>query len=495
MAKFNAVVRYKRNDHLYTVYIRVTHHRKIGYIKTDYVVDKKGVGKNNIVTDPYVLQHCTHLITSYVEQLNKVDITMWDVSDIIKHVTENNVNLCFSDYARKYHDRLYNCGQERNARNYELAYQHLERYAGTTKVMFSDLTSSFICGWIKSLANTARAKEMYPVCIRQIFRDALDVYNDYDEGIIRITTNPWRKVSIPKADTPEKRAITLEECRQFFSASLPESDRINPLPELGRDVALMTLCLAGINSVDLYNLKKENYHDGIICYERAKTRKARTDNAYIEMRVPDMLKPVFEKYLDKSDSEYLLTFHERMSSSDSFGANVNAGIRKICTDSLGMVKGKDKLYCVYTFRHTWATVAQNDCGASLSEVGFAMNHSDHNRVTRGYVKIDFTPAWVLNEKVVDKIFFTEDKSSEQSESQEEAECFERFSFKQLVRGTVFFRGKILAKIEDIGFNNVDEVINVLMKQLPDTMPSRTMVQIRIENVDKQQKKDYTRMIK
>ena len=146
---------------------------------------------------------------------------------------------------------------------------------------------------------------MYLVCIRQIFRDALDVYNDYDEGIIRITTNPWRKVSIPKADTPEKRAITLEECRQFFSASLPESDRINPLPELGRDVALMTLCLAGINSVDLYNLKKENYHDGIICYERAKTRKARTDNAYIEMRVPDMLKPVFEKYLDKSDSEYM----------------------------------------------------------------------------------------------------------------------------------------------------------------------------------------------
>lgn len=55
----------------------------------------------------------------------------------------------FSDYARKYHDEMYNDGHERNARNYELAYQHLERYAGSNKVMFSQLTTQFINGWIK----------------------------------------------------------------------------------------------------------------------------------------------------------------------------------------------------------------------------------------------------------------------------------------------------------------------------------------------------------
>ena len=53
----------------------------------------------------------------------------------------------------------------------------------------------------------------------------------------------------------------------------------------------------------------------------------------------------------------------------------------------------------------------------------------------------------------------------------------------------------LATVEDIGFNNVDEVIDKLMSMMPDTIPSRTMVQIRIENKDKDQKQDYTRMVK
>lgn len=195
----------------------------------------------------------------------------------------------------------------RNARTYELAYQNLERYAGTTKVMFSKLTSFFINGWIKTLSTTARAKEQYPVCIRQIFKQALLDFNDYDTGNIRITTNPWPKVKIPKSDTLRKRAISLEDCRAFFYAPLPESDRKYPLSELGHDVAMMIICLAGINTVDLYYIQKKNCHDDIIGYERRKTREARRDNAWFEIRIPDILKATVEKYLDKTDSELLLS--------------------------------------------------------------------------------------------------------------------------------------------------------------------------------------------
>ena len=66
---------------------------------------------------------------------------------------------------------------------------------------------------------------------------------------------------------------------------------------------------------------------------------------------------------------------------------------------------KDASYCVYTFRHTWGTIAQNDCDANLYEVAFGMNHSHGLKVTRGYVKIDYSPAWRLNAKVIDFIFF------------------------------------------------------------------------------------------
>lgn len=60
---------------------------------------------------------------------------------------------------------------------------------------------------------------------------------------------------------------------------------------------------------------------------------------------------------------------------------------------------KEDFYCYYTFRHTWGTIAQNDCDANLYEVAFGMNHSHGLNITRGYVKLDFTPAWELNAKL------------------------------------------------------------------------------------------------
>ena len=98
--------------------------------------------------------------------------------------------------------------------------------------------------------------EMYPVFVRQIFKQALVDFNDYYNNVLRITTNPWLKVRIPKSDTPEKRAITMEECRAFFAAPLPPTDRVKPLAKFGIDVAMMVLCFAGMNTVDIFNLKK-----------------------------------------------------------------------------------------------------------------------------------------------------------------------------------------------------------------------------------------------
>lgn len=488
MATFKACVKAKRKDGFYPVYIRVIHHKKVAYIPTDKMVNDKGLGKSGEIEDPYVMQFCTNRIVEYMEILNRVDTEHWTVKDITEYLKSGYNDICFSDYARKHIDRMIDKGEQRNARNYELALQHMERFAGTTKVMFSHLTSNFVNRWIESMEQTHRAKEMYPICMRQVFKAAQVEMNDYDNGIIRIKTNPWVKVKIPKADRTEKLAITPEACREFFSFPLPDSKMKYPLMELGRDVAMMVLCLAGINTVDLFNLRKEDYHGGIIHYQRAKTKKFRADGAYMEMRVPPILLPLFEKYANKDAADdHLFVFSQRHTTNDSFCANVNGGIRQICR-AMGMTKDED--YSAYTFRHTWGTVAQNDCGASISEVAFAMNHSSGHKVTRGYIKIDFTPAWVLNEKVVDFIFFT-DKPSVR-ERQEEEPHF-RLSFRYQVHAEAYFQGKKLAELTDTGYNNVDEVIAKLASELPDDIPARSMVMFKIENMDKGQTVVYQRM--
>ena len=163
MATFKAIVKAVRADGFYTVYIRVTHHRKHGYIKTDKMVTKRELTKDNEIKDPYVLQYCTKRILEYNERLNKKDIGYWTAKEVVDFLVNGNDDICFSDYARIHINKMIDQGQERNARNYKLALQHLERFAGTTKVMFSHLTSPFVNKWIKSLEHTHRAKEIYPI--------------------------------------------------------------------------------------------------------------------------------------------------------------------------------------------------------------------------------------------------------------------------------------------------------------------------------------------
>lgn len=480
MATFKAVVRRPRADGFYSVYIRVTHRRQTLFIKTDKMVTKRELSRKGEITDPFVLQFCSKKILDYQERLNRHDISGWDGAKVVEFLTTPEEVMPFSDYARKHIDRMIDRGQERNAKNYQLALQHMERFFGTTQVKFSQLTSVNVRKWIDTLNGTARAKEMYPVCIRQIFRAAVNELNDYDNGIIMVKTNPWGKVKIPSADKPNKKAITAEACRAFFSAPLPETKMVEPLPKLGRDVAMMCLCLAGMNTVDIFNLRKQDYHGGIIHYKRAKTTRSRTDDAYIEMRVPEVIKPLFEKYRAGDHTDKLFRFADRFSTSDSFCANANTGVKAICKS---MDMPKEQWYCIYTFRHTWATTAQNDCGASIAEVGFAMNHSHGHTITRGYVDIDFTPAWELNEKVIDFIFFSDATSRRMEKEQPEDEGLFRLSPKMLIRAAAFFQGKCLANFEDIGYSNIEEVTKALVPHFPADIPDRSMVQFKIVNCD------------
>lgn len=491
MATFKPTVRGERKDGFLQVYIRVTHRKRHGYIKTDKMITRKELTKTNDIKDPFVLNYCTERIMEYNDRLNRKDISQWTIAEVMDFLLKGNDDICFSEYARQHIDRMIDRGQERNSKNYKLALQHMERFFGTNKIMFGQLTSTQVNRWIATLESTRRAKEMYPVCMRQIFRAAVSEFNDYDNGIIRIKTNPWGKVKIPQADRSEKIAISPEECRLFFAAPLPATRMIDPLPELGRDVAKMVLCLAGMNTVDIYELRKENYRNGCICYKRAKTRKVRTDDAYIEMRVEPIIQPLVEKYLAEADDPYLFNFHNRFSSSDSFCANVNTGIKQVC-NSMGIAQ-KD-WYCVYTFRHTWGTVAQNDCGASVAEVAFGMNHSHGHTVTRGYIKIDFTPAWELNAKVIDFIFFSTAKSKQGMARgvDESADKLFRLSPKRMVYARAYFRGEVLAEVSDIGFGTVDEVIVRLSAQLPDTIPTGCAVQFRIKDVDADREAVYER---
>ena len=485
MATLKATVKSKRKDGMYVVYIRFAHNRRVSYLRTSWLVNDKGISRNKKdIIDPIVIQQTSKLIVQYYEQLNRIDTQNWTVKEIVDYIQKGKNGVSFSLYARKHIDKMIARGQERTSRNYKWALNHMERFAETDNIMFSRLTSAFLNRWIESLAETNRCKEQYPVCMREVYKAALKEFNDEELGIVKLK-NPWSNVVIPRSDIPEKRAITASMLRKFFNVVPDRSRFTNPLMEVGQDVALISFCMCGLNAVDIFNAQKDQYVNGIFHYERQKTRMSRSDKGYFEVRVPEFLKPTFEKYLSRDKkSPWLFNFHDRLSTSDSFSANVNIGIKQIWEKVDPNYKAS-----LYAFRHSWATIAQNECGATMNEVDFGLNHSI-NKMAKVYVKVDYTPAWILNEKVIDFIFFT-DKESKFVEKEDKT--FEKISKYNNVRAEAYVMGKKVCALEDTGFTNVDHVMNKLVTLLPKKIKN-ARVQFKITNVDKNLSQMYQRLV-
>ena len=112
-------------------------------------------------------------------------------------------------------------------------------------------------------------------------------------------------------------------------------------------------------------------------------------------------------------------------------------------------------------------------------------------MARVYTKIDYSPAWELNEKVIDYIFFSNEDIDNRDDS---CNSFERMSKYNLIRGEAFICGDCVSLIEDSGFTNVEQVITKLLASLPNDISRPSKVQIKITNLDKKQTQLYQRLI-
>jgi len=104
------------------------------------------------------------------------------------------------------------------------------------------------------------------------------------------------------------------------------------------------------------------------------------------------------------------------------------------------------------------------------------------------------PAWELNDKVVEFIFFSNNPGKEELRREEKKLETNRISKNNLLRGTAFYRGKVVAEEEKTGFTNIEQVIKRLLSSLSDDIPRPIKVQIKITNLDKRKVQLYQRML-
>ena len=105
-------------------------------------------------------------------------------------------------------------------------------------------------------------------------------------------------------------------------------------------------------------------------------------------------------------------------------------------------------------------------------------------------KIDYSPAWELNEKVIDYIFFSNEDIDHREDS---GKSFERMSKYNLIRGEAFISGECVSTIEDSRFTNIEQVITKLLSSLT-AVSHPTKINIKITNLDKKQIQLYQRVL-
>jgi integrase len=125
-------------------------------------------------------------------------------------------------------------------------------------------------------------------------------------------------------------------------------------------------------------------------------RDRRADGAYIEVNIPSQAKELMKKYADK---ERMFRFHRQYADESGFNKALNIGLRTVAKDI-----GVDSLQ-FYQARHTWASIARNDCGIDAYTVDKALNHiSKDLQLLDVYVKRDFSAINKANKKVIDFVF-------------------------------------------------------------------------------------------
>ena len=62
----------------------------------------------------------------------------------------------------------------------------------------------------------------------------------------------------------------------------------------------------------------------------------------------------------------------------------------------------------------------------------------------------------------------------------------------MIYGRAYFKGDVIGEVTDIGFSNVDQVIDRLVGQLPKDIPTGCMVQFRLMNCDSKKEVVYER---
>ena len=408
----------KRNDGSYNVKIRFTKDRTVKRISTNlFATDADLTSDLKLKEDSMTKQEADRLVLHYRTLVNSLHLDSGndDISEIVNRLLckeEAEKPIDFIAFSKKWISETTIKGKD----NYTTALNSFIRFLGKEELEIKKITvdlleqyRDYIVKVRKERVKVLQAKgkrvpsnrclSLYLMSLRHLYGEAQRFYNKPDKGLIRIPHTPFEYFKIPKQEATRKRAVTTQQIKAIWSLpyqNIHKGVKHTCRPDLAKDCFILSFCLMGINSVDLYNATELRGNKLVYC--RTKTKDRRLDKAKMEVDVPDMMLPIIEKYRDTT-GQRLFKFYKYYRDHKAFNKAINKGLKEI-GDQLQI---EDLEY--YAARHSWATIALNKCKIDKYTVHAALNHVDENmRVTDIYIERDFVNENKANQKVVKYVF-------------------------------------------------------------------------------------------
>ena len=405
-------------DGTYNVKIRFTLDRKVKRLSTNLFVTQQDLTKSlKFKEDTSIKREIDRLVLYYREQCLKLQLDQnhYSLDEIIEFLNgeqEKQQTIDFIKFSREWIAST----TIKGAPNYTTAINALVRFVGKEELDINLITLEFLEQFKAFLIGErdARTKKLmqqgkrvtsnrtlslYLVSIKKLFNEAKRKFNKKDKNLILIPNSPFEDFKIPKQEATRKRAISVDIIKKLWK--LPYKDMKKGYKStcrynLAKDCFILSFCLMGINSADLYNATE--MRGNTIIYNRTKTKARRLDGAKMMVDIPKIVQPLIDKYKD-STGKRLFNFYQYYGDEKTFNKAINSGLKEI-----GSILEVDDLE-YYAARHSWATIALNKVGIDKYIVHAALNHIDDSmKVTDIYIERDFVNENKANAKVVKYVF-------------------------------------------------------------------------------------------
>lgn len=404
---------HKKADGTYNPKIRVYHNGRSVYLATPiftpFVRFKKGEATGRI-TDGDLLDVLNTRVKNIRQLLNQYDHvvdcceTAKDVADFIVRKQNQGKEL---DFVKFLQEQIEGAEQNGGVCVKVSLLSNLKGFIGEESLPVTRVTSSFLKRfetWLRSERILSRrgveqlvkpvgnsTLRVYMQAFQTVFNRMRNQYNDYEIGDIVIPGDPFKAYSPAWGGTFQKRAVPTDTVRLI--AGYKPTGKKMAYKILARDMFVLSFCLAGMNLIDMYNCEK--YEDGRIVYCRTKTTKRKKDRAYISVPIFPEAAGLFETYRGNSR---VFNLSDRFRHIQNFRVVVARGMKEMCAE-LGI-----EPVTFYTARHSFATIARNDCDVSMDDIALCLTHSSGFAMTDTYVKPDFGRVDRVIRKVLDVVF-------------------------------------------------------------------------------------------